>query len=43
MFNIEERKIISKIVNCKNKLRRLDDYTNKWVEGQLQALREKKE
>ena len=35
----EERKIISKIVNCKNKLRSLDYLTNKWVEGKITETR----
>ena len=39
MLNIKERKIISKIVNCKNKLRSLDYLTNKYVEGELSEER----
>lgn len=35
----EELQIISKIVNCKNKLRKLDYYTNKYVEGELSEER----
>lgn len=35
----EERKISSKIVDCKNKLRKLDYYTNKWIEGKITEAR----
>ena len=35
----EEMQIISKIVNCKNKLRKLDYLTNKYVEGELSEER----
>ena len=35
----EEMQIISKIVNCKNKLRSLDYLTNKWVEGKITETR----
>ena len=35
----EEMQIISKIVNCKNKLRSLDYLTNKYVEGELSEER----
>ena len=35
----EEMQIISKIVNCKNKLRKIDHFTNKYVEGELSEER----
>lgn len=35
----EEMQIISKIVDCKNKLRKLDYYTNKWIEGKITETR----
>lgn len=35
----EETIIVAKIVLCKNNLRRLDYYTNKYVEGELSEER----
>ena len=38
-LSIEERVIISKIVAIKNKFRKIDHFTNKWVEGELSEER----